>query len=148
MRKILFLDVDGVVNSKDTVQRSTRGVIGIDPYLAFLVGKIQLDTDCEVVLSSSWRKFPKGREEVEKAVCRISDVTGSSFSGLRGVEIHEWLERNVEDFTSTYKGDFRIAILDDSSDMLLWQAPHFFRTSWNTGITPEIAEAVTNHLNS
>lgn len=52
MRKILFLDIDGVVNSEQSFKEGRqRDHHGIDPYMAFLVGKIQLDTGCEVVLS-------------------------------------------------------------------------------------------------
>ena len=136
--KILFLDIDGVVNSKDTITRSHRGVIGIDPYMAFLVGKIQLDTGCSVVLSSSWRHHEAGREEVKKAVVDFIDYTGDCCSGIRGVEIYNWLKKHPE--VTKY------AILDDEGDMLLWQKDNFFQTSWNTGITEDIAKAVTKHL--
>jgi hypothetical protein len=69
MRKILFLDIDGVVNnSKSHEKYSYRGMLGIDPNLAFLVGKIVLDTGCEVVLSSSWEEgiTPEIAEAVTK----------------------------------------------------------------------------------
>lgn len=38
------------------------------------------------------------------------------------------------------------SILDDDSDMLEEQMPNFFRTSWQEGITEEIAKRVTEHL--
>lgn len=142
--KILFLDIDGVCNSKDTMQRSSRGVIGIDPYMAFLVGKIQLDTDCKVVLSSSWRHSPQGREEVKKAVVDFIDITPVCCSGVRGVEIQNWIHKNIP---YEERESLRYAILDDDSDMLLNQKDNFFKTSWETGLTEEIANAVTLHLN-
>jgi len=144
MKKVLFLDIDGVCNSKHTIERSHRGVIGIDPYMAFLVGKIQLDTGCEVVLSSSWRHMKEGREEIEKAVVPIIDITPSCCQGIRGVEIYTWIQKN---FTYEEQKELRYAILDDESDMLLWQKDKFFQTSWETGLTPKIADAVTKHLN-
>lgn len=140
--KVLFLDIDGVVNCKTTTQRH-RGYIGIDPYMAFLVGKIQLDTDCRVVLSSTWRMWPDSRDEVKKQVVNFIDVTpnlgdGSRFGSVRGKEIAAWLNEhpNVEKY----------AILDDDKDMLEEQLPHFFNTSWDTGITEEIAKQVTDYL--
>lgn len=137
--KVLFLDIDGVVNCKDTVQRH-RGFIGIDPLLAFYVGKIQLDTDCEVVLSSSWRYTQDGIDEVERCVVKCLDITTKSHGlSSRGMEIKEWLDSHPE--------VTRYAILDDNSDMLDEQLPNFFKTPWDTGITKEIAEAVTHHLN-
>lgn len=145
--KILFLDIDGVCNCANTTQRH-RGYIGIDPYMAFMVGKIQLDTGCQVVLSSSWRHTEAGVEEVERQVVKLLDKTGSEGNDpnrppgvenyLRGREIKAWLDKHPE--VEVY------AILDDDSDMLPEQLPNFFKTSWQTGITPEIAEAVTKHL--
>ena len=145
--KVLFLDIDGVVNCKTTSQRH-RGYIGIDPYLAFLVGKITLDvSDLNVVLSSSWRTFhDDGMEEISKQVCPLFDITPvlgrPAGTGIeyceRGREIKAWLELhpNVEKY----------AIVDDENDMLPEQQQHFFKTSWDTGITPEIAAAITAHL--
>lgn len=136
--KILFLDIDGVVNCKTTSQRH-RGFIGIDPYLAFMVGKIQLDTGCEIVLSSTWRLDEKSRAEVRKQVGKFIDCTPSIREKReRGWEIQAWLDKHP-DVT-------KYAILDDDSDMLEHQLPNFFKTSWEHGITPAIAEAVTRHL--
>lgn len=152
MRKILFLDIDGVVNSEESFTKgSQRDHHGIDPYMAFLVGKIQLDTGCEVVLSSAWRGHEDNHQVIKQQVVDFIDITGHCCSGIRGVEIHNWLTKNVEKFYSTgYRDnkDVRVAILDDSCDMLLWQKDVFFQTNWKTGITEEIAKAVTDHLNS
>lgn len=138
--KILFLDIDGVVNCKTTTQRH-NGFIGIDPYMAFLVGKIKLDTGCDVVLSSAWRHSEDGKQEVRDRVVDFIGVTPSCCTGIRGAEIHHWIKLNVP-----YDEPLTYAILDDSSDMLLWQKDNFFQTSWETGITEEIANAVTEHL--
>lgn len=149
VRKILFLDIDGVVNNSETFHKYPNMHYPIDQYSAFLVGKIQLDTGCEVVLSSSWRHHPESVEQIKQRVVPILDITGHCCEGIRGVEIHKWLTRNVKGFNSTYKGDFRIAILDDDSDMLLWQKDHFFQTSFmNGGLTEEIATKVIAHLNA
>jgi len=66
MVKILFLDIDGVCNSKDTFTKEPNAHFPIDNYMAFLVGKIQLDTGCEIVLSSSWRHHKESVEFLEK----------------------------------------------------------------------------------
>lgn len=141
MRKILFLDVDGVCNSAHyAVVSANRGMLGIDPYPAFLVGKIQLDTGCEVVLSSTWRLWDEGKEDVRKQIVEFIDVT-PDFHGKtpRGAEIQDWLDRNPD--VTVY------AILDDDSDMLAQQKPNFFKTTWEFGLTQEIAKKVTEHLN-
>lgn len=147
MRKVLFLDIDGVVNCATTTQRH-RGYIGIDPYMAFLVGKIVMYTECEVVLSSSWRTFhDDGVEEICKQVAKITDVTPSPWydrendhHSTRGEEIQAWLDKNPD--VEVY------AILDDDTAMLPNQLPNYFQTTWQTGITEEIAEAVKSHLST
>lgn len=147
--KVLFLDIDGVCNSEESFRKSPNQHFPIDSYMAFLVGKIALDTNCKVVLSSSWRHHPESVQYINDRVVPIMDTTGSEPldptrpSGVencqRGREIKVWLHAHPE--VTQY------AILDDDSDMLPEQFPNFFKTSWKTGITPEIAEAVTKHFN-
>lgn len=143
--KVLFLDIDGVVNCRETTQRH-RGFIGIDPYMAFMVGKIVLDTHCKVVLSSSWRTFhDDGVGEVSQQVTKIDDVTPNPWydketnhHSSRGEEIQKWLDMHPE--VKKY------AILDDDTAILPNQIPSYFKTTWKNGINKEIAEAVTDHL--
>lgn len=147
MRKILFLDIDGVVNHSETFHKYPNAHYPIDQYCAFLVGKIQLETGCEVVLSSSWRHLPEGVEHVKKHVVPILDITKSCCTGIRGVEIYKWINDNISHEIKRDREQFRYAILDDDSDMLLWQKDHFFQTSFKKGgLTDEIAGAVIKHL--
>lgn len=137
--KVLFLDVDGVCNNHRTPQ--TDGW-PIDPHCAFLVGKIQLDTDCKVVLSSAWRHSDEGINIVNKKVVPIHDHTSRLLDGeqSRGSQIKEWLDRHPE--------VTRYAILDDNRDMLDEQFPNFFQTYFFCcGLTQEIADKVIRHLN-
>lgn len=140
--KILFLDIDGVVNCSSTNFKTD--LWPIDRYMAFLVGKIVMQTDCKVVLSSSWRVHPEGRETVEKHVVPVLDVTCRSWydrendhHSTRGEEIQKWLDEHPE--VTKY------AILDDDSDMLPRQK--HFRTSWGSGLTEKIAQEVIQYLN-
>ena len=140
MTKILFLDVDGVANSRDTFTKDPNDYFPLDKYMCFLIGKIKLDTGCEVVLSSSWRLHPDSLEVVEKKIVPIFDITPDLDEGIRGDEIQEWLDEHPE--VEKY------AILDDDGDMLDEQMDNFFETDFETGLTKEIADAVTKHLNS
>lgn len=169
--KILFLDMDGVINSQEC---QTRGLFKtdfpVDPYMAFLVGKIQLDTDCLVVLSSSWRHHDDSVAQINKQLVPIYDCTGNepydhtrppgAENCQRGREIKAWLDANptvkcnnptgCPKFTRAMcKGHEieRYAILDDENDMLPEQQEHFFKTSWKKGITDEIAKNITEYLN-
>lgn len=143
--KVLFLDIDGVCNNQKTRERQgNTKFIGIKPELAELVRHIVKETDCKIVLSSSWRLFPDSAKWAEDHICKFIDKTVDMQKGEifgvtdRGHEVQEWLDRHpaVESY----------AILDDDSHFL----PHqwLFQTTWATGLTPEIAEAVISHLNA
>ena len=134
--KVLFLDIDGVVNRVGTRQRY-RGFMGIDPFLASMVGKIILDTGAAVVLTSTWRHFRGGREEVDRHVYKTFDVTPIADTGFRGEEVKMWLDGHPE--------VTRYAIVDDDSDFYADQP--LFKTNWQTGITDEVAQQVTKFLN-
>lgn len=142
--KVLFLDIDGVVNSSDTNFKTE--LWPIDRYMGFLVGKIVMYTECKIVLSSSWRNHPDGIEVVEKHIAPVLDKTVRSWydkendhHSLRGEEIQKWLDEHPE--VEKY------AILDDDSDMLDSQKDNFFQTSFTDGgLTDEIAERVMKHL--
>ena len=141
-RKVLFLDIDGVCNSADymTSGRHVKGtMLGIDPFPAVLVKMIVQDTGCDVVLSSTWRLNENTRNAVREEVVDFIGVTPSFGGRDRGYEIEAWLEANPD--VGVY------AILDDDMDMLAYQAPNFFKTTWKEGLTREIAQAVTEHFN-
>lgn len=147
--KIVFLDIDGVANSEETLKKSNGGIVGIDPYMAFLIGKIQLETDCKFVLSSSWRHHPESVKNVEARIAPLLDCTGrepldpSRPPGVgncqRGREIQAWLDNHPE--VKKY------AIIDDDNDMLPEQQANFFKTQWKVGMTEEIMQSVIEHLN-
>ena len=134
--KVLFLDVDGVLNNAETIERSW-GFSGIDPRLASLVKRIRSNTGCKVVLSSSWTLVKSGQEQVEQHVGRCVDVTPMRL-GSRGHEINAWLRAHPE--------VQRYAILDDDDDMLPEQLANLFQTSLKTGITEDIVFAIEQHL--
>lgn len=139
--KVLFLDVDGVLNHSSTTFKYNH--FPLERYCAFLVGKIQLDTGCEVVLSSSWRHHPESVEHLNKVVVKLFDKTPfvNTPDRIRGDEIKAWLDLHPE--VTKY------AILDDDSDMRPEQLPNFFKTDFHSGgLTDEIASRVISHLNS
>src|SRR5215469_15169707 len=60
--------------------------MAIDPAMAALVQRIVRNTGCEIVLSSSWRFFQNGRDEVERKICKFADIT-PILHASRGYEI-------------------------------------------------------------
>lgn len=134
--KVLFLDIDGVCNCASTIQRH-GSVIGVDPLMAFRIGKIQLDTGCEIVLSSAWRLYPPDLPYLEARITKFYDKTPQSENGFRGEEVQAWLMEHPE--------VTRYAIVDDAGDFFDDQP--LFQTEWKVGITDEIAKAITDYLN-
>ena len=52
--KVIFLDVDGVLNTPKFIRRQSS-FSSIDPVLVDIVVHIVNKTGCKIVLSSSWR---------------------------------------------------------------------------------------------
>ena len=96
--KVIFLDIDGVMNDSTTLMVDDRPH---EPHLSFLK-EIVDETGAEIVLSSSWRFYSDLTNQVKE---RLSTV-GLSLFGVtedlydRGKEILKWLEdhSNVESF--------------------------------------------------
>lgn len=138
MRKIIFLDVDGVLNCAGT-RHKRRGTLGIDSVLAERFKRLVARTGAEVVLSSTWRLDESTRQQVIDAGIKFLSVTPNFTYALRGEEIDTWLQHkghNVDIY----------AIIDDDADMLPWQP--LFKTTWAEGLTDEIATRIEHHLNS
>ena len=151
--KVIFLDVDGVLNCGQT-RIKCCGFTGVDDDKCMLFTELVERTGAKVVLSSTWRKFPDMLpylwehlgEAVHAAVIGQTLVLESRAvggSGLwvgvtRGDEIADWLKRHplVRDFV----------ILDDDGDMGALE-PFLVRTDWQTGLTKERADEAARRLN-
>ena len=118
--KVLFLDIDGVVNNEHT-RRKFGHLITLDPARVALVQRIVRNTGCEIVLSSSWRLFQNCRDELERKICKFADIT-PILHAPRGYEIKVWLTRHPE--IEHY------AILDDAASILPEQRVNLSQTTW------------------
>lgn len=54
--KVIFLDIDGVLNRAYTPDRAPCGVIGVEDYLISHLYDIVKYTGAEIVLTSTWKK--------------------------------------------------------------------------------------------
>ena len=157
--KIIFLDVDGVLNNqifpqsfgspaefskyKDTVGYPKCEVV---PNLIKLLNHVTDSTGAKIVVSSTWRNNDKGLEGV-KELCKLWGITGEvidttpALSSCRGLEIKQFIEdceEEIEDYI----------ILDDDSDFLLKQGRHFFQCDNYYGISPNVAYRAIRYLNN
>lgn len=122
--RIIFLDVDGVLNNEETTDRY-QGWIGIDPLLVDKLKEIYNDSnkkeETRIVITSSWRyekikKFALVDGSYDYLLGRLKDA-GLEVIGCtdmdkqsgwyRGREINKWLEDNKDKNVSTF------VILDD-----------------------------------
>ena len=147
MRKILFLDIDGVLNNEEWFKGCVqRGVYdALNPELVKKLNKL----DCEVVISSSWgcdngQTWKKLRRKGFNL--KVIDYTEHHEMGsdwiVRGNSIKKWLHDNMG------IADYQYAILDDDGDMLLEQKDHFVKTDFFTGLTDQDVENVKGILES
>ena len=104
--KVIFLDIDGVLNSDEYLDKVKNSDIqGIERDID--VGKVKLlkraidETGARVVLSSSWRYTRNARYLKELLANYEIRVDSTPYiQDIRGLEIKKWLSENqgVEDF--------------------------------------------------
>ena len=146
--KIIFLDIDGVLNAgrstypNDNIETNEGR---LNEVLVSRLNRLIENTEAKVVISSTWRigsTVQKIKHALEEAGFdgEIIGMTPTSSHGVRGVEIMEWCREN-ENVIENY------IIIDDDSDMLLWQAPHFFNTDTEYGLTDKIVYKASRFLN-
>lgn len=136
--KILFLDVDGVLNTY-----KTGGFLTVSKSKLRLLSHIVKSTRCEIVLSSTWRRNVMGELDVLKKKLGyrglvIKDTTPIFDFCVRGTEIQHWLH--------SHPGVTRWCILDDDSDMLPDQLLNFVKTDGMIGLTQRDADKVIEIL--
>ena len=150
--KVIFLDFDGVLNSRRYIEsRGEYGVI-IDPSRMWLLKQIVDETKAKIVLSTSWRehwaKTPDKSTDTGRQINAIFSNFGleifdktPSVCLCREEEIKSWLDEHEE--TKNF------VVLDDmflSADFL---EGHFIRTSnYFDGLDGEDVRAAIEILNN
>ena len=139
--KIIFLDVDGVLNSAefsrwlwDNHEKKYRGYEMLDQRAILCLQDIVFVTGAKIVLSSSWRISSLRTKQLEEQLLpyglEIIDRTISDASGGRGEEVKEWLSRHPE--------VSHFVILDDDDDFKDEELKkHFVQTTFYRGLLEE-----------
>lgn len=146
--KVIFLDIDGVLNCHRTClafggmpfKADQHGVSMLDGVAIALIRNIAKAADAKFVLSSTWRILNDFRDVGDGLGIEIIDQTarGSANGELRGNEIQDWLD--LHENVSHY------AIIDDDVDMLASQMNNFVKTSGFDGFTWKNAEELAKIL--
>ena len=130
--KVLFLDIDGVLNSAFAINEQRRGD-AIDRGMVERVNQIVDATGCKIVISSTWRLYQKP----EKLTALLYGY------GLRPVVIDRTPELDIEDFN---RGDeintwlknhpevTHFVILDDNDDSAM---RNLVQTTFKHGLQAE-----------
>ena len=132
--KVLFLDVDGVINS-------VRSAVAFDGYpwdvdeenikqfdhvAITLIRRICRDTNCKIILSSTWRRSVGHKKLADALDLPVIDSTPTHMDATRGEEIAAWLRKNEVD---------KYVIIDDDADMLEEQLPYFVKVDPYNGLS-------------
>ncbi len=133
MKKVIFLDIDGVLNviTKDFDE---YGAIFQEPFVSNLKTLID-QTGAQIVISSTWRhsglKAMKEMWQKRGLAGEVIDITpdlaeiqdnGLWLGVVRGDEVKAWIDKNPVD---------RYVIIDDDKDFHETQMPFFVKTSGN-----------------
>ena len=162
MRKIIFLDIDGVLSPRwwnSDKQSDNYGCL-FDAKAVANLAKIIEETGAEIVISSSWKNI--GLVELQNMwrdrglPGKLVDITPDYMSDEillkedsanvdylyeRGSEIQGWLLLHGDDVG-------RYVIIDDMDDILPEQQFHFVQTDPEVGITNDDVKKVVHLLNT
>ena len=160
MKKIIFLDIDGVLNTErqhkycyeNGLANSDEYGYVFDPVAVKNLARIVDETGADIVISSSWkysglstlldlwsdRSLPGKVIDItpdteSDEFLLNADLENIEFLSCKGYEIKEWL-------TAHGKNVSLYAILDDEQEMLPEQQSHFIQTNPVVGISEQDAE--------
>lgn len=148
MKKIIFLDIDGVLNNPGTYKNLPATSIGlIETSLVERLNKIIDATSPVIVLSSSWKyKFKRlaTANSFLMLACQIKAMVVGFTPNLknqsRGEEIKAWIEK----YRSSNISNF--IILDDDNDMGELM-PHLIKVNGAWGLSEENVTDAIHRLN-
>lgn len=133
--KVIFLDIDGVLNSDRTPNPRNFPYI-VDPKPLGRLKKLIARTGAKVVLTSTWRLDPVGLLAAKHFGVPFMDVSPDMPKKARSEEVRCWL--------SDHPKVSRYAVIDDEDDEL--DGLPLFQPSAKTGLTAEIVKGVERYL--
>jgi len=163
--KVIFLDIDGVLNTKYWYTQMDRNTpkdkygYAFDPVAVANLAHIIDETGADIVISSSWKSFGLSELEamwqnrglpgkligitpntVSDELLLNADLDHMELFPIRGMEVKEWLDKHGKNVS-------HYVIIDDMDNFLPDQQPYFVRTDPEAGITEEDADKVIRFLN-
>lgn len=139
--KLIFLDVDGVLNKSSSPHEVGHG--SIDKKMVERFNKILDETAAGVVLSSSWRLDSNWHQILAQHGVKNAFVGQTPYipDARRGTEIFSYLLEVTEPVE-------RYAILDNCSEDNFLETQPLFKTNTNEGLTDSVMNKVIDYLNN
>ncbi|MFA6235127.1 MAG: HAD domain-containing protein [Bacteroidota bacterium] len=148
MNAILFLDIDGVANSRSFIKKNwpkdssnfRSWTAMIDPEKAERINRIVSETGASIVICSDWRH--EGTPEEVFEVLTTGGIKGP-FIGVtpavgegdrRDIEVIQWIRENIGT-DETVISEMRFIAVDDNPQMYPMIRGRVIQTSFETGIT-------------
>ena len=153
-RKVIFLDIDGVLNTYATRRflQCSPGTLFVDTRKVLRLRDIIERTGAELVLSSTWR-YGAERDAMYIEKCALRELI-AEFKRVRCplwtdmTPIIPRVNREREIFAWLYTHDVdNFVILDDVREELNWYKDRLVLTSMFDGLTKERAELAIRMLN-
>jgi hypothetical protein len=136
--KIIFLDIDGVLNSETyyrTVERRVKNWTRFDPKVVDFIIKLIEEFTLKIVISSTWRfgAIKQLNNELKKSglikFLHKDWNTPQTYPPHKGKEIQIWLQKHPD--------IHEYLILDDDESILNEQKPRFVKTNLTNGMQEE-----------
>ena len=157
--RVLFLDVDGVLNcmDKDGLEMSNGISIIHLKRLKYILDNVD---NCKIVLSTSWRLFEVSKETLIKEISKhtgynkydivIGSTPSLTVDHFRSLEIKAWLDENetnkrYEILNWCAVDDLQLISNQETKEIM---QNHFVKTDIGTGMTKKDATDIVNILNS
>lgn len=155
--KIIFLDIDNVLNNDDTGEKTPTGFVGIDDYLVERLAEIVKATNAKIVLVSTWKQdFIIGEscqrdqdaqylyDKLNKFNLIVADKTNDSFASYhRHLGILDYLDCNKINGNYVILDDFDYYIRGNDSRII----DHWIQTYWDEGLTKANVNEAIHILN-
>lgn len=134
MNRIIFLDIDGVLNNPKSLMDGNKPDIDCIKALNWLVA----ETGAKIVVSSTWRGRPDLLDVFKSWGCNFEvigitpsleskTVNGVFIGKERGNEIAKWLEKN--------RGKWEFFVILDDDDDMGHLKPNLVQTNYKYGLT-------------
>lgn len=145
LKPVIFLDMDGVLNSPATWGKRPLETEALDSDKVVRLDALAESFNCEIVISSSWRFLfelqdfrvmlaAKGLQHPARVIGMTSKAGGEGFGGLiqRGAEVRRWLADDLVE----HREPRAFVILDDMGlESFEGLGQHLVQTRGSVGLT-------------